>query len=199
MSSSEASTSSASTRWSEPSRSHVAFADAAAQDVFSADAVPPPHPHAADAKPLGDLETGNGTQADRPVIPPLDVPTTARDRATPIELDVDVPLPQMDNAEPITLHLNEVDVRQALEMLSREQRCAVIGSAMSADGTTRKLYSGAIYLTQVACYAGIYDDAVGCPAIGWEGRYRRRRRTELTYPNPDAFLSHEVGVQGNYA
>lgn len=83
--------------------------------------------------------------------------------------------------------------------LSREDRCAVIRDGLTADGTMRKLYAGAIYLTQVACYAGIYDDETGCPRIGFEGRFRVRGLAELTYPNPDAFLPREIGSGGNYA
>lgn len=85
------------------------------------------------------------------------------------------------------------------DLLRRQDRCAVISNGLAGDATTRKLYSGAIYLTQVACYAGIYDDESGCPAIEFEGKYRRRPFAELTYPDPESFLAEEVGIAGNYA
>ena len=45
--------------------------------------------------------------------------------------------------------------------LDLAQRTAVIMEGLEGDATTRKLYRGAIFLTQVAIYAGIYDgDAV---------------------------------------
>jgi len=56
--------------------------------------------------------------------------------------------------------------------LALAQRTGVIADGLAADGTTRKLYRGAIYLTQVSIYAGIYDDDAGCPLIAFAGRYR---------------------------
>lgn len=85
------------------------------------------------------------------------------------------------------------------EALGRDERAAVIADGLRADATTSRLYAGAIYLTQISAYAGIYDDDGGSPAIEWEGRYRPRPGTDLTYPLADEFLATEVGVHGNFA
>ncbi len=87
----------------------------------------------------------------------------------------------------------------AFEFLSGEERAQVITEGLGADPTTARLYAGAIYLTQISSYVGIYDDSDGCPTIGWEGRYRPRSWTDLTYPRADEFLANELGVRGNFA
>ena len=66
---------------------------------------------------------------------------------------------------------------------------------LGADATTRKLYRGAIYLTQVANYAGIYDDT-GCPMIEFSGRYRGAK---VSYEHPESFLPEPLTPAGNAA
>jgi hypothetical protein len=82
------------------------------------------------------------------------------------------------------------------ESLTLEQRTAIVLEGLDADGTTRKLYRGAIYLTQVSIYAGIYDDDAGCALIDFRGRYRG---SEISYDNPQAFLAAPLTATGNYA
>lgn len=80
--------------------------------------------------------------------------------------------------------------------LTLDERTAVISEGLAADATTRKLYRGAIYLSQVAFYAGIYDDAAGCPAIAFHGFYRGE---EISYGGPEAFLPAPHTANGNCA
>src|SRR3954470_8523647 len=82
------------------------------------------------------------------------------------------------------------------EQLTLEQRTAVILAGLDADGTTRKLYRGAIYLTQVALYAGIYDDEAGCALIGYPGLYRG---ATISYEHPAVFLPKPRTSRGNAA
>jgi hypothetical protein len=79
--------------------------------------------------------------------------------------------------------------------LDIEQRTRVITDGLAADATTRKLYRGAIYLTQIALYAGIYDSR-GCALIRFEGRYRGAK---VSYTNPDSFLPAPATTRGNAA
>ena len=80
--------------------------------------------------------------------------------------------------------------------LDLEQRTAVIIEGLEGDATTRKLYRGAIFLTQVAIYAAIYDDDAGCTLIDFPGRYRGG---EISYTNPESFLPQSLTAQGNAA
>ena len=82
------------------------------------------------------------------------------------------------------------------DALTLEQRTTVIRAGLDADGTTRKLYRGAIYLTQVAIYAGIYDDDAGCSLIGFRGRYRGGA---VSYDDPARFLPKPRTSRGNAA
>ena len=76
------------------------------------------------------------------------------------------------------------------------QRTAVIMEGLKCDATTRKLYRGAIFLTQIALYAGIYDSDAGCSLIDFHGRYRGG---ELSYDDPESFLPQSLTAQGNAA
>lgn len=87
----------------------------------------------------------------------------------------------------------------AFHHLSLAERTEIIQSAVSGGGTTARLYHGAIFLTQVAFYGGIYDDATGCPLIGFEGRYRFRGVAATTYPDPHRFLCPGRSPDGNPA
>lgn len=87
----------------------------------------------------------------------------------------------------------------AFERLPLRRREEVVSDGLHADGTTRRLYVGAVFLVQVATYAGIYDDAHGCPLIDFEGRFRPRPLSEFTYPSPGRFLASGLTDDGNIA
>lgn len=87
----------------------------------------------------------------------------------------------------------------AFDRLSQADRVAVVQEGLAADATTARLYSGAILVAQASYYAGIYDDAHGCPLIDFEGAYRFRGLAALTYPDPDRFLSWSLTPDGNCA
>lgn len=84
----------------------------------------------------------------------------------------------------------------AFDSLSIEQHTAIIEDGLAADATTRKLYRGAIYLTQVSIYAGIYDDDAGCSLIEFRGRYRG---DAIGYADPESFLPSPRTATGNAA
>lgn len=79
-------------------------------------------------------------------------------------------------------------------------RTALVRAATtSGDATTRKLYCGAVFLSQVAACGGSGDGDEARPRIGWEGRYRPRPLSELTYPEPERFLAAALTPDGNFA
>ena len=88
---------------------------------------------------------------------------------------------------------------KSFEALGLAERERVVSDALSSDRTTCKLYSGAIFLTQIAFFAGIYDDEAGCSFIEFDGKYRLRPLDELTYPDPHAYLTSAVTESGSYA
>ena len=84
--------------------------------------------------------------------------------------------------------------------LGPEPRTRVIQDGLQADGIIRDLYEGAIFLTQVAVYASIYDDARGCPLLEWDGQFvPPRSLSELSYPDPEGYLASPMTAEGNYA
>jgi hypothetical protein len=80
--------------------------------------------------------------------------------------------------------------------LSSADRKRVVREALRADSITKRLYEGAIYLTQVAVYAGIYDDR-GVGVIGFEGANPGFPAENLTYAGPCSFLPAARTSDGN--
>ena len=85
------------------------------------------------------------------------------------------------------------------EMLSLEDRERVVEHGRAQGGLITRLYAGAVFLTQIAIFAGIYDDETGCSLIEFEGRFRPRHLYETTYPEPERFLPSPVTANGNPA
>ncbi len=83
--------------------------------------------------------------------------------------------------------------------LDAGQRIGVLQDALSADKTTRRLYEGAIFLAQISCYAGIYDDAGGCELIDFQGTSGILPLAEQTYPAPERYFARRLTADGNYA
>lgn len=81
------------------------------------------------------------------------------------------------------------------DRLPLAHRTAVIQHGLAADSTTRKLYTGAIFLTQIAAYAGIYDAKRGSPLIDFPGGFRG---ATVGYPDPERFLASPQTSDGNY-
>lgn len=89
--------------------------------------------------------------------------------------------------------------RDRFDRLGPEQRTAVVQDGLGADAVTRRLYRGAVFLAQIAVYAGIYDDARGAPLSRFEGRYRFPGIAATTHPNPERFLARAITPDGNPA
>lgn len=85
------------------------------------------------------------------------------------------------------------------DALSARQRTAIVADAIASGGVTAKLYNGAVFLTQIAFFAGIYRQDGACPEIGFDGQYRFRGIAATSYPNPQAFLGREMTADGNPA
>jgi len=87
----------------------------------------------------------------------------------------------------------------SFERLRPAARAAIVTEGLEADATSRRLYSGAIALAQIAFYAGIYDARKGCPLIGFEGGYHWHPLAEITHPDPTRFLAEALTPDGNPA
>lgn len=88
---------------------------------------------------------------------------------------------------------------EKFDQLSLKHRTAVIEDGLQADGTTARLYRGAILMAQISFYGGIYDDEKGCPLIEFEGTNQGFDQEEMCYVNSSAFLASEVTTDGNYS
>jgi hypothetical protein len=81
--------------------------------------------------------------------------------------------------------------------LGPEERRAVVADGLAARGITRKVYDGAVFLTQVALYAGIYNDAAGCALIDFPGGGSLPTFEEHARMADATFLPGPAAVGGN--
>jgi hypothetical protein len=87
---------------------------------------------------------------------------------------------------------------RAYPELDLEGRARIVRDALvNGDGTTARVYDGAIFLAQVAFYAGIYDDERGCPLIHFQGASGLLPPEQQTYPDPGRFLAAAATADGN--
>ena len=84
------------------------------------------------------------------------------------------------------------------EQLPRPERARIIADGLAADSLTRRLYTGAIFLTQLALLSGIYDDQAGAPLIEFDGSYQFRGLAAVSYPHPEQFLPNALTATGNF-
>ncbi|HKQ19636.1 MAG TPA: hypothetical protein VJW75_07820, partial [Candidatus Eisenbacteria bacterium] len=83
------------------------------------------------------------------------------------------------------------------DSLTAEARALIVEDGLHGDAVARRLYGGAIYLAQVAVYAGIYDDARGGRAINFDGANSGFSPEALTYPVPEWYLPAGSTLNGN--
>lgn len=88
--------------------------------------------------------------------------------------------------------------RTGFERLGPEDRTRVIQSALAGDFITRRIYTGAIFLAQIAICGAIDDRDPTSPAIGFEGRYQFRGYDAISHPAPDRFLAFPATRDGNH-
>lgn len=68
------------------------------------------------------------------------------------------------------------------DRLDEAQRVGVVEALLAAGGISGKLVSAGILVVQTAALAGIYDDAHGCPLIGFEATRRPLEPTLGAWP-----------------
>jgi len=83
--------------------------------------------------------------------------------------------------------------------LTLTERTAIVEQALDGDETTRKLYTGAVFLTQVAVYGGIHDDQAGCRLIRYPGGNQLPDQTRISYANSSRFTARTLSGEGNPA
>jgi hypothetical protein len=81
--------------------------------------------------------------------------------------------------------------------LAYEDRASVVADGLAAGGLTTRLYSAAAYVTQIACYASIYDDDKGCVITGFDGQFNIQRMAGVRDPHLDLFRDITSAGTGN--
>jgi hypothetical protein len=84
----------------------------------------------------------------------------------------------------------------SFEQQSAEQRTGTIQDGLASGGIAGKLYNGAVFLTQVVYYSGLWNSAAACPSIGFNGPYRGDDGP-VGYPEPETFLPPALTRDGN--
>ena len=88
---------------------------------------------------------------------------------------------------------------RSFDRLNPVDRTRVVQSGLAADAITRKVYSGATFLVQIAVCGGIDDGQRGSSPIGFEGPYQFRGLDAVTYRRPEHFLTAGMTRDGNHA
>jgi len=88
---------------------------------------------------------------------------------------------------------------RSFSALSLPDRTDIVAKALHGDATTRKLYTGAVFLTQAAVYGGIHDDRAGCRLTGFPGGYHFANPASLSYPDTSRFAARALSRTGNPA
>lgn len=91
-------------------------------------------------------------------------------------------------------HRHKFESFDTLDLPTRE---GLVAEAVAHGGLIRRLYVGAIFLTQASFYADIYEQSGGCAAIGFEVPYRFVDFNCLTYPDTETFLAFQETCDGN--
>ncbi len=87
--------------------------------------------------------------------------------------------------------------RQPFDGLPRSARESIIRAGLASPGLTARIYNGAVFLAQVAVYAGLTHPTGACPAIGFQGPAGVLPLSDQTYPEPRRYLGRTRSVNGN--
>ena len=82
--------------------------------------------------------------------------------------------------------------------LDAVRRTRVIRDGLDSDPIVSRLYRGAVFMAQVSFFGSIYDDARGCPLIGYPGTETYHSPEEMFYPRAAEWLSAEATADGNF-
>lgn len=85
------------------------------------------------------------------------------------------------------------------DRLDRRRQARVIADGLAADGVTRRLYAGAVFLAQVTVLGGIYAEDAAVAPLGFDGTYRFLGLDAITYPDPGRYLAPALTTDGNPA
>ncbi|MFN2317897.1 MAG: hypothetical protein ABR602_14605 [Gemmatimonadales bacterium] len=86
---------------------------------------------------------------------------------------------------------------QPFDGLPRSARESIVRTGLASSGLTGRIYHGAVFLAQIAIYAGLAHPTGACPAIGFQGPAGLQPLAAQTYPNPGRYLGRSRGVNGN--
>ncbi len=126
------------------------------------------------------------------VIPGLD--TRTLDSPNLVRVFFDEDLPFADYHLDMSAHLCKSAAKHCDEWryhtLNPERRREVIRRGIESGGLVQRLYEGTVFITQVATYANIYDDARGCRLIDYEGTSGKLDWRRMSYPDlPDRYAA----------
>lgn len=82
------------------------------------------------------------------------------------------------------------------EMLSFQKRTEVVKNGLEKPGVIGRLYSGAIYITQITVYTACYDKKGICDLIDFKANYDFE---VPVYPDTEKYLGCALTSDGNYS
>lgn len=83
--------------------------------------------------------------------------------------------------------------------LGQAERVVIISEGLDGGAVTRRLYTGAVFLTQVVAFSQAWSDGGRPAALGFDGAPLPPSRAAITYPEPARFLAEPLTTDGNPA
>lgn len=82
--------------------------------------------------------------------------------------------------------------------LNESQKKIIVEAGLNGDSMIERLYTAAVFMSQVSYYSGIYDDGAGCKLINFDGSNSGYTDEEMFYPDAEKYLALQITETGNY-
>jgi len=85
------------------------------------------------------------------------------------------------------------------DRLTVTQRLEIVQEGLDGGAVSARLYGGAVFLSRIVYFCGLWNEQGACEFIGYPGAYTFAGYEALTWPEPDRFLPAAITADGNPA
>jgi len=85
------------------------------------------------------------------------------------------------------------------DRLTVTDRLEIVQEGLDGGAVSARLYGGAVFLSRIVYFCGLWNERGACDFIGYQGAYTFAGYEALTWPEPDRFLPAAITADGNPA
>jgi len=85
------------------------------------------------------------------------------------------------------------------DRLGEADRVAIVQDGLDGGAVCARLYGGAVFLTRIVYYCGLWNERGACAVIDYPGAYVFAGYEAVTWPHPERFLPAATTADGNPA